>query len=397
MVTPITVDPEHVYFGFDGEKRRSFMFSKPIEGDRVDIFVTLTKVATGNGTAEQCVKKVLVKFADILDPMIVTPSPVVFTDGIAQTIVTTVTPQDSKSTMTDLKVAGSGESHGITVTVSGNQVTFSGTPTSPGTATFIFTATIDGKVKTMYYIVTIEENTDRTALTVAPTAVSGKAGSMLSQYVTVTTWPAGAILAGVTVKPTSWNGLTVTLDGNQILVSGTPTAAGTQTFEVYANVNGDPETASFTVTVTSDTPVPPTPVTEVFSPNSDNWDATYNTTTRAFMMSTPIEGMTAAEIDSIVAYFTNSAAVTGVEAKTVDGALVIRGTIVSGFNPVDVVINELKTSLKDGTVVDQTGLSIGLSEILARNRDDGSSSNCSTGFAGLALLMAIPLFFRKRG
>jgi hypothetical protein len=137
---------------------------------------------------------------------------------------------------------------GLTFTTSGNKLTITGTPTAVGTISFTATAT-DGSSDqgTQNYTLTVNAG----PITFSPTTLpSGATGQAYNQTLTAS---GGSSALTVTYSITSGtipSGLTFTTNGNQLTISGTPTATGTVTFNVTAkDSNGDQKTQNYILTI----------------------------------------------------------------------------------------------------------------------------------------------------
>ncbi|AWM14606.1 hypothetical protein DI487_12570 [Flavobacterium sediminis] len=136
----------------------------------------------------------------------------------------------------------SGLPTGVSLSVSGNTVTISGTPTESGIFTYTVTTTGNGcdtamtsGTITVNDIHTITQGTDETVC---------ENDAMMSIVMTIGGGATGATVSGL---PT---GVSLSVSGNTVTISGTPTESGIFTYTVTTTGNGcDTATTSGTITV----------------------------------------------------------------------------------------------------------------------------------------------------
>ena len=137
---------------------------------------------------------------------------------------------------------------GLTMSISGNKLTISGTPTAAGNVSFTVTAT-DSNSSQVTQDYTLTVNT--TAITLTPSTLpSGSAGTPYNQSITA---GGGNGTLSLTYSLTSGGipaGLNFNVSGHTLTISGTPTSSGTVRFTVTASdPNGDKQIQNYTLTV----------------------------------------------------------------------------------------------------------------------------------------------------
>jgi Synergist-CTERM protein sorting domain-containing protein len=215
----------------------------------------------------------------------------------------------------------------------------------------------------------------------------------------------------------TWNGLTLDWSaGSSIAVTGTPAATGTGTFQVTATVGGVTTTQTFNINVTAGSSGG-----SIFDSFSE-WEKSVNARNGYFHLYIPVTSsfvstfaasgssrVTTADIQSIVASATSTyATLTSSNVSFYEmlsggdhGILHVRldFTPASGHETdwvQSVVLNSLTITGANGAVASGSGPSGSGSLYALPNRSGGGGGGCSAGFAGLALLLAAPLFLKKK-
>jgi hypothetical protein len=140
---------------------------------------------------------------------------------------------------------------GLTLSISGSTLTISGKPTASGSASFSLTATDNsGDRATQSFTMTV--NSPSTTITLSPSAgplPSATVGASYNQSITAS---GGIGTLSVTDNvPSNTLGLSFSLSGSTLTISGKPTASGSVTFTVTgSDTNGDTTgPQSYTLTV----------------------------------------------------------------------------------------------------------------------------------------------------
>jgi parallel beta-helix repeat protein len=172
------------------------------------------------------------------------------TVGVAYNQTITASGGSGTLTVTDSITSGSIPA-GLTFSISGSQLDITGTPTASGTVSFSVTATdTSGDTTTQNYTLTINSG-----VSLSPTSVpAGTVGTSYSQSISAS---GGTGTLTVTDSITSGSipaGLTFSISGSQLSISGTPTASGTVGFSVTATDSvGATATQTYTLTVNPST------------------------------------------------------------------------------------------------------------------------------------------------